>query len=213
MISLSLFRIGTPVLILSSYLLYIIFKSIHASKQNICILIFIIPAFFYFIIYSIFLETYKQYINVEFLSYYVNASGYSYSFYNHLFISIFSALFGPIPSFMAVKEYEISSYYYAGYLIKYLLSPYFIIAVIQIFKNKMFNTYPLVFYYLIGSVVFGFALRGFDMRFLATHSFLFYLILFVGMENYKITTRFQKMYFFISYFILIITYFLFNNRF
>ena len=114
---------------------------------------------------------------------------------------------------MAVKEYEISSYYYAGYLIKYLLSPYFIIAVIQIFKNKMFNTYPLVFYYLIGSVVFGFALRGFDMRFLATHSFLFYLILFVGMENYKITTRFQKMYFFISYFILIITYFLFNNRF
>jgi hypothetical protein len=209
---LSLFRIGTPILILGSYLLYNFLRSMKFNLKNIIALILLIPILYYSL-FPLFIATYGKYASVEFLSYYVNASGYGFSFLNQLLISIFSALFGPIPSFVALKEHEISSFYYAGYLIKYLLTPYFIIAAIRIVKYKMLSVYPLLIYYLVGSLVFGIALRGFDMRFLVTHSFLFYPLVFIGTRDYKIRTKKQHWFLILSYFVLIVIFFLFNSRF
>ncbi len=212
LVLLSFFRMGTPILILGSYFAYNALRSMKFNISNIVALLFFIPILFYGLL-PIFISSYGHYTNVEFLSYYVNASGYGFSFLNQLLISIFSALFGPIPSFVALKEHEISSFYYAGYLIKYLLAPYFIIAAIRIVKHKMFSVYPLLIYYLIGSLVFGIALRGFDMRFLVTHSFLFYPLVFIGTRDYKIKTKKQRWFLFLSYFVLIVIFFLFNSRF
>lgn len=209
---LSLFRIGTPILILFSYLLYNFLRSMKFNIKSMIVLILFIPILYYSL-FPLFISTYGKYANVEFLSYYVNTSGYNFSFLNQLLISIFSALFGPIPSFVALKEHEISSFYYAGYLVKYLLTPYFIIAAARIVKHKMFSVYPLLIYYLVGSLAFGISLRGFDMRFLVTHSFLFYPIVFIGIRDYKIKSKKQHWFLILSYFVLIVIFFLFNSRF
>jgi hypothetical protein len=208
---LSIFRIGTPIIIVGSYALFSMYSVLKLKLKNILLLL-ILGVILYYTAYTIFLKEYMMFFDIEFLSYYVDASGYGYSYPVQSIISIFSSLFGPIPAFIALKGNELSSFYYSGYLIKFLLAPYFILAVYFIFRNKYQEVYPLVIYYLVGSLIFGIALRGFDMRFLATHSFVYYLIVFIGACNYKLLFRDHKLYFIASYIALGVVFFAFNSR-
>lgn len=209
---LSLFRIGTPIIILLSYFSYYLLFSSKFNIRNLLILLTLIPIVI-FLLYPIFSITYGQFTDAEFLSYYVDQSGYSFSLPIQIAISVFSATFGPVPTFISIKYHEISSFYYSGYLIKYLLSPFFLISIKNIINKKLKYTYPLIIYYLLGSIIFGTALRGFDIRFLITHSFLFYLIVFIGMHDYKTKSIGNKSFLFLSYFLLSIIFFIYNNRF
>lgn len=210
---LSLFRIGTPIIILLSYFIfYLLVTSRKFNIKNILILIILIPLFFYLLI-PLFTQTYGHYNDREFLSYYVTESGYSYSLPVQIAISIFSSFFGPIPTFVATKGHEISSFYYAGYLVKYLLTPYFLLSVVHILKTRITYIYPVIIYYTIGSLIFGLALRGFDIRFLITHTFLYYLVVIFGISNFRFDSFRSKLFILITNAILIIILMVFNTRF
>lgn len=212
LVILSFFRIGTPILIFASYFAYYLLRNTNFKIRNILILSIVVPAIFYLLI-PIFLDSYFRYADAEFLMYYVRQSEYGYSLIGQVLISTLSATLGPIPSFIATEESQVSSFYYSGYLIKFLLAPFFLIAMIRIIKYKINKAYPLLIYYLLGSFVFGFALRGFDMRFLITHSFIFYLLVFIGTQNFRIKSLKHKWFLTLSYFFLVVVFFLFNSRF
>lgn len=207
---LSFFRVGTSIILLASYLIYYFIRTAKLNFFNILLFILLTIGFF-IILWPLFVGTYGKLASENFLSNRIENVGLSQ---NILYpFSFFNAFFGPIPTFFAIQDKELSSYYYAGYLVRYFMSPFFVFSVINIIKNKLFTIYPLIIYYFLGSTIFSLALWGFDMRFLITHVFLYYTITFAGLYNMTKLTSKNKIFIYSFYFVLIFFFILYNLRF
>lgn len=109
------------------------------------------------------------------------AGGDSFSALFLFVISIFSALFGPIPNTVATDGSEINALYSYGVILKLVLAPIFIIGVIKTLLSKSDLLLPLIIFYFGHSISLGYALRGFDVRFLVVQFPIYAIFLGVGL--------------------------------
>lgn len=185
LVSLSLFRVITPLIILASFGLNYFIQKWRFRLTNIFL---ILPAMgvLIAIVWPIFINYYGSKFNLEFIAFYIEKSGYNISGTTKLLLSYFSAFFSPIPSLFAWEGHLIPNFYLPGYLIKITLVPFFVRGVYYVFKNHAFGFRFLLFNYLIGSLIFGTVMRGFDIRFQITHAFIYYIIAVFGMTDFRL---------------------------
>jgi len=123
------------------------------------------------------------------------------------FLSLFSALLGPMPTFI-FKNKEGTFLYSTGLLLRVILSYYFFMGLLIIYKTKKTIMYPIVAFTLFEIVSLAAILESFELRLNMPHFPFLYIISFYGIfmkskELYYKKYKFEKIYLFAVFVIVL----------
>lgn len=175
LLSLLFFRPAVMYLIILSIIAGI---SIPSIKSKYGFIILIISSLLFISLFSYYGEIIERYygssekieIGRESLGLTVNKFTY--------FVAFISSFIGPFPTILPFDGKEQQSLYSIGLILKVMLSGFFFVGIINIFKKKIIIAYPLVLFVLLEATSLFLILNSFELRFHLPHFPFIYLISF-----------------------------------